>query len=113
MKMNDFIKDVFRNKAKWETTDEPKKSPLERKCGKTTYEVGESVYIHSMYGLGMSSEGYETVTKKTQRFDEFTGKPYEIIWFNKHGFYGKGSKYPGQTFSTPWAFYILLDKEEG
>lgn len=63
-------------------------------------KVGDSVFIECHSGLG--SGGPAKVTKITKKYDENTGKPYNVIWCGGHGFDAR----TGEAATEPTMYYI-------
>jgi len=64
------------------------------------FKVGDSVYIECYTSMG--SGGNDKVTKITKKYDEDTGKPYNVIWCGSHGFDARS----GDAITEPYMYYI-------
>ena len=65
-------------------------------------KVRDKVRIICYTSMGTDSES--KVTKITKKYDEDTGKPYNIIWCGKHGFDARN----GDAVTVPYMYYIVL-----
>ncbi len=63
-------------------------------------KVGDKVNVECYTSIGTDEE--EKVTKITKKYDEDTGKPYEVIWCGKHAFDSRD----GEAINPPTMYYI-------
>lgn len=68
-------------------------------------KVGDKVYVECFTSMGAGSNGEQTVTKITKKYDEDTGKPYRVIWCGTHGFDSRD----GHAITVPLMFHIGED----
>ena len=65
-------------------------------------KIGDVVYIEP--ARGFCTGGEAAVTDVLQRYDEVTGKPYDVICFGDHWFDGR----TGHAKTEPYAYYINI-----
>ena len=65
-------------------------------------KVGDEVYVECYTSMGASSEGNQTVTELKTKYDEDTGKPYNVICLGKHKFDGRD----GGAMNSPTMYFI-------
>jgi len=63
-------------------------------------KVGDVVRVECDSGLG--SGGNNILTDITTKYDEDTGEPYKLLWFDEHAFDGR----TGRAYNPPTAYYL-------